>query len=123
MEWESVKEIAEPYVVKSELTVRIRRFLAGDAATVKQSCRSFCMRFGLCVTVTLCDFIYTGGSESGVEIGLTNYPRFPSTKDELRDKATRLAVKLMEDCEQLTVLLVDDETTVWVTRRDEDLGS
>ena len=50
---------------------------------------------GLCVTVNDVQFIYTGGKESGVQIGLINYPRFPSKDEDVMQHAVELAYKLM----------------------------
>lgn len=53
-------------------------FIAGaDLQAVKNACRLFCDREGLCVTVTPTSYIYTGGETEGVIVGLINYPRFP----------------------------------------------
>jgi len=41
-------------------TIRFDIFIAGDLATAKQVCRSYCAA-GLCVTIEPVDFVYTGG--------------------------------------------------------------
>ena len=76
-------------------TIRFDIFIAGDLAVATQICREYCMAVGLCVTVEPVQYIYTGGEESGVRIGLINYPRFPSTHDEMREKVRRLAESLV----------------------------
>jgi hypothetical protein len=50
---------------------------------------------GLGVTVTPTSFVYTGGDERGVIVGLINYPRFPSTEKEINDHAVSIAHLLM----------------------------
>lgn len=102
---------------KVEPTFAIDIFIAGDIGQAKQVCRQHCYKVGLCVTVTPTDFIYTGGEEAGVRIGLTNYPRFPTTPDELREKANALALNLLDGLCQHSVLIRDPETTLWITRR------
>ena len=96
---------------RTELTYRIDLYLAGDLGVIRQACREYCFRVGLCVTLTPCDFIYTGGVESGVRVGLVVYPRFPCTRGELYIKAIILGHLLMERACQHTFLLVADDKT------------
>lgn len=74
---------------------------------------------GLCVTVTPCNFIYTGGQESGVSIGLLNYPRFPKEPTAITARAMKLAERLMVDLCQWPALVVTPEETTWINRRPE----
>lgn len=66
-------------------------YVAGDLTTAKQVCRTFCYRIGLCVFIHGGDYIYTGGEEAGVSVGLINYPRFPAEPAAIREKAFNLA--------------------------------
>lgn len=95
-------------------------FIAGELADAKRICREFCMAVGLCVTVTPADFIYTGGAESGVRVGLLNYPRFPSLPEEVLAKAGALARALVFGLHQHSALIVAPDQTFWLTRRDEE---
>ena len=104
---------------KNEKTFRSRIYIAGDYAEAKTLCRKYCMT-GLCVTLLKCDFVYTGGAESGVEVGLVNYPRFPSTEDEIRKKSVDLACELIRGLCQTSALVVDDVETTWITTREEN---
>ena len=66
---------------------------------------------GLCVTVTKTKFIYTGGSEAGVCIGLINYPRFPTENREVLYDAKELAVILMKElCQFRCTIITADKT-------------
>lgn len=94
--------------------------LAGDLAQAKQVCRAFCLNVGLCVTVRPQTFIYTGGEEEGVVIGLVNYPRFPSKPEALFETAERLAEELRLHLCQHSYLLLAPDKTKWVNRRDEN---
>jgi len=98
-------------------TYRFDIFIAGDVETAKAICRKHCFVVGLCVTVEPVSFIYTGGEETGVRIGLINYPRFPKTKDEIRDQAHALGLELMEGLFQLSFSVVGPDRTEWVSRR------
>ena len=51
----------------------------------------YCDEEGLCVTLTHTTFIYTGGREPGIIVGLINYPRFPRKQSEIYDIAMTLA--------------------------------
>lgn len=94
-------------------------FIAGDRAQAAQACRAFCWNMGLCVHVVDTDYIYTGGQEAGVKVGLVNYPRFPSTPDELWRRAEELGTVLMRELCQTSFLLQAPDRTVWFSRREE----
>lgn len=104
---------------RAETTYRVEICLAGDVGVVRQACREHTLEAGLCVTVAPCDFVYTGGAEAGALVRLVNYPRFPSTGQELWGKAVRLGELLMRRCCQTSFLLVADDRTEWFSRRDE----
>ncbi|WP_441252655.1 hypothetical protein AB8A28_24745 [Tardiphaga sp. 71_E8_N1_1] len=96
-------------------------FIAGDHAQALRACRSYCDEIGLCVTVEPTTYVYTGGAEAGVRIGLINYPRFPSTPKSIFDRAETLARTLLESLDQQSVSIVATGKTVWLSRRSEDL--
>jgi hypothetical protein len=100
-------------------TIRFDIFIAGDLTVAKQVCREHCFSAGLCVTVEPVTYIYTGGEENGVRVGLINYPRFPSTHDELLNKARELAEKLMHRLCQQSFSVVGPHRTEWYSRRPE----
>lgn len=97
-----------------------RIFIAGDLATIKQVCRQYCMVIGLCVTVQPTDFIYTAGEESGAVIGLINYARFPSSSDEIKQKAETLAHQLMIACCQRSFSIVTPDESTYYQRSELD---
>ena len=98
-------------------TIRVDIFIAGDIEQAKQVCREYCFDVGLCVTVEPTAYIYTGGEEAGVRIGLINYPRFPATLAEIREKANILADRLMHSLCQQSYSVVGPEETEWFSRR------
>lgn len=104
-------------IIESCETYRVDIFIAGDLAQAKQVCREHCFEVGLCVTVEPVTYIYTGGEEEGVRVGLINYPRFPSSKLDLIEKAEALAEKLMTRLCQHSYSIVGPETTTWFSRR------
>lgn len=81
---------------------------------VTEVCQEYCNRIGLCVTVTPTHFIYTDGREKGCLIGLINYPRFPSTPNEIYNKAFDLACILREKFNQLKVSIICTDKTFMI---------
>lgn len=93
-------------------------YIAGDAHAAREACRAHCMEVGLCVTVEPLDFIYTGGAESGVRIGLINYPRFPAEPADIWAKAVSLAELLIVHLHQHSASVVATDRTLWLSRRE-----
>ena len=102
---------------KIAATIRFDIFMAGDIAVAKQACRGFCFDEGLCVTIEPTTFIYTGGEEEGIRVGLINYPRFPTTVDALSEVTRRLAHRLMLTLCQHSYSIVGPNDTEWYSRR------
>ena len=76
--------------------------------------RVYCDSVGLCVTVTPTKFIYTGGHEDGVAIGLINYPRFPDSPTGIRGKAVKIARELLAAMGQNRISIVCRDETIMV---------
>jgi hypothetical protein len=94
-------------------------YLSGDINNIKQTCREFCLEVGLCVTIKKTTFIYTGGEELGVEIGLLNYPRFKESNSEILRKAKELANKCRDSAAQHSWLIVTPKETIWNSTRQQ----
>lgn len=92
-------------------------YMAGDIAQAKQVCREYCLDLGFCVHVEPVDFIYTGGEETGFKVGIIHYPRFPSTHDDLWQRATELADVMMKRLCQHSYSIVGPRDTIWFSRR------
>jgi hypothetical protein len=92
--------------------------LVHDVADAKAICKAFVDTVGLCVTFTETTFIYTEtedtpkGHEPGFGVGLIDYPRFPSTPDEIKAKAIELAGLLKEAFKQHRVSVVCTDETI-----------
>ena len=95
-------------------------FIAGDAAEARKACREHCLAVGLCVTVTPTDFIYAGGAEAGVIVGLINYPRFPADPEDIWGRALALAKILMVGLHQWSCSVQAPDKTIWLSRRPGD---
>lgn len=73
---------------------------------------------GLCVSVTPTTFVYTNGSEPGFAVGLINYPRLPSSPEQIHERAMKLAGILMELGKQFKVTVVDPQTTTMLSSEE-----
>ena len=80
------------------MTVTI--FIAGDYHKACNLCAEWFGMTGGCATVTPTYYIYTGGREAGVAVGLINYPPHPSTEQDLMASARELAEFLRADLGQ-----------------------
>lgn len=107
----------------TEPTFTAEIYLAGDLRDIERRCAEHCMEIGLCVSVEPVKFIYTGGREDGAVVRLVNYPRFPATPEQIRQKANILAELLIRHCHQWSALVVDRELTTWLTYKPEDSRS
>lgn len=96
----------------------VKLYLSGPIEVAKQVLREECMKEGLCVTIEPTTFIYTGGEELGYVIGLLNYPRFPSTPDQLEARAKTLMAALLAGTFQHSVLMMTPTVTEWITLRE-----
>lgn len=105
-------------ITKNVPTYGIHIYGSGPLAVAEQTCRRFCLE-GLCVTISPTRFIYTGGEETGYCVNLLNYPRFPAEPDKLNDTAKRLALELLEDTYQHSILIVNPNEAIWFTKREQ----
>lgn len=103
-------------IATADPTFRVDIFIAGDRRAATEACREFCLE-GLCVSITEADFVFTGGMESGVRVGLINYPRFPATRTQLQETGQRLGRFLIERLHQSSCTVVSDLDTVFLSRR------
>lgn len=95
-------------------------YMAGDIDDAKRKLTQLAATKGACWSVDPTEFIYTGGRELGFIVRLINYPRFPSTTDQLFDQMHTVATELMTGLGQGSCSIVGPEETVWLTRRKED---
>lgn len=99
-------------------TYRVDLYLGGDLNDARRVCREFCCA-GLCVTIEPIEYVYNRGSETGVRVGLINYPRFPGTPEEVWTKAVALARLLIERLCQWSALVESRDRTLWISTREE----
>lgn len=92
-------------------------FIAGDVVNAKETCSAYCDEVGLCVTVSETTYIYKGGSEAGVVVGLINYPRFPSSQNAITDIAIDLGWRLHAALGQQSFTVQTPGITLWFSTR------
>jgi hypothetical protein len=107
-------------IAKTENTYWVKLYISGSLNVIEQTCRKYCLTNGLCVTVTPTRFIYTGGEETGAEIGGIQYPRFPESEGTILAKMKHLAFFLLEETCQHSILIMTPQITEWITKRDND---
>ena len=90
-----------------------RIYIAGDVSVVKDVCREYVDK-GLCVKISECDYVFTGGVESGVEIVLINYMRFPSSREKITEDAIELAKILIKRLFQFSASVVTDDESIYI---------
>lgn len=92
-----------------------------ESSEAESICRAYCDEVGLCVSVTQTTFVYTGGSEPGVIVGLIHYPRFPheSPENVIRKHAAAIAKRLKEAFRQERITIVYPDMTVMLEKGDK----
>lgn len=93
-------------------------YIAGSSEMAKHYCAEYCM-LGLCVSVSDCEYVYTGGQEKGVKITLINYARFPTTQSDITGKAKNLGEFLCRKLHQSSFSVVSPCGSFFISRRDD----
>ena len=70
--------------------------------------------------MTPTEYVYKNGQESGVIIGIINYPRFPRSQDELWTVAVELTNLLMIELCQSSATIETPESTHWLSTRENE---
>ena len=97
--------------------------LGTPPSVAKSKIKEYVNAVGLCVTYTETEFIYTkgdgivsrSGGEPGFIVGLINYPRFPSSPEQIKAHAIAIAEMLLKTCKQLKITVVMPTETVMIS--------
>lgn len=89
-----------------------------DRAVALDAIQQYVNAVGLCVTVTDTQYVYTNGGEPGFIVGLINYPRFPSTPEQIKAHALAIAEMLLKTCKQLKVSVVMPDETIMISAEE-----
>jgi len=84
---------------------------------IRQWLQNYCDTVKLGITLTPTEFIYVGGREPGVIVGLINYPRFPKPIEEIKAQAFDIANGLMKLCHQERLSIVFSDETMMLERQ------
>ena len=77
----------------------------------EQILQEYCDDIPYCVSMTPTKFIYDGSNEEGIIIGLINYPRFPSTREDVTNKAFEIAEIFLKKFNQNRISIVCSDQT------------
>ena len=108
-------------LIKAVKSFPISIFIAGPYSEAVKICKKYCDDTGFCVTVTETEYVHTSGQESGVIVGLINYPRFPSDSATMFSRASAIAELLRVGLNQESYSIQTPETTVWYSYRKGDV--
>jgi hypothetical protein len=109
-----------PVIKTVDNPLKVEIFIAGHVGEAIDTCRNFCDNVGLCVTITETSYVYRGGQEPGIIVGLINYPRFPTTEQKMVDTALNLAYRLLVDLEQLSFTVQGPSGAYFYSWREVD---
>lgn len=87
--------------------------MAGDYSVAVQHASEFTFDHGACFQIASCDYVYTGGKESGITARVLCYPRFPKTDKELLDEAKLFAFGLAEKLCQKSFTIETSTDTIY----------
>lgn len=71
-----------------------RIWIAGDISDARRAIQEWCTETGDCYAVSACDYVYSGGVESGVCVTRINYDRFPEDEEQLLKRVLLLSAHL-----------------------------
>lgn len=114
-----MRETMKPRVERTK-SFPVSIFIAGDYNRAVCCAREYCDTASYCVTVTQTRYVYNGGEEAGVIIGLINYPRFPKSQDVILAHATALGNTLLKVLGQQSFSIQTPDDTIWYSYRTED---
>lgn len=108
-------------LIKRTRSFPVTIFIGGKRLLPAQKIlQEYCDTVGYCVTLKSTQYIYKDGNEYGFEVGLINYPRFPSDPTNIINKAIEIAEKLRVGLKQESYSIQTPDDTIWYSYRKED---
>lgn len=108
-------------LIKNARSFPVTIFIAGSYSKAMKIVQKYCDEVGYCVTVKPTLYVYKGGQEGGVEVGLINYPRFPAEPKQIIDKAIEIAERLRVELAQESYSIQTPDDTIWYSYRKGDM--
>lgn len=96
--------------------------IAGDVPTAEAFLRKLAMR-GACYQVTPCNYIYTGGAESGMTVRVMQYARFLKDEQEIFDAVYEDALLLAKELCQTSFSIETSYNTMYYQAKGFDKRS
>lgn len=107
-------------LIKQTKSFPVTIYIAGSYSKAITAVQEYCDTKGFCVTIKPALYVYTNGKEHGVEVGLINYPRFPSDPATIVSKALAIANLLREKLDQESFSIQTPHETIWHSYRTTD---
>ena len=109
-------------LIKHTRSFPVSIYMAGSYSKALKLIQEYCDQVGYCVTIHSNLYVYRGGKEAGIRVGLINYPRFPSDPVTIVAKATEIAEKLRVGLKQESYSIETPHDTIWYSYRKEDVS-
>lgn len=108
-------------LIKKAKAFPVTIYIGGRYNKAVKILQEYCDTVGYCVTIKTTNYIYKGGQEYGIEVGLINYPRFPSDPATIINKAIDIAEKLRVGLDQESFSIQTPDDTIWYSYRKGDI--
>lgn len=108
-------------LIKRAPSFPVTIFIAGRYNKAIKVLEQYCNDTSYCVTIKSTLYIYKGGQEYGLEVGLINYPRFSADPTTIVNKAIEIAEKLREKLDQESFSIQTPHDTIWYSYRKGDV--
>lgn len=99
--------------IASVKTSYVTIHMAGDLDTAIQCAREYTYQKGACFQITPCEYVYTGGKESGITARVICYPRFPKSDEVLLAEAKEFAFVLAKKLCQKSFTIETSNDTIY----------
>lgn len=93
---------------EAKIWLGLREGYTDNIFTTEEVCKEicdYCTEVKQCVTISPTNFAYVHGEEPGLIIGFINYPRYPYSEAEIRNRAQNLTERLMKKFKQYRVTI------------------
>ena len=94
-----------------------RIYVGGNQQAAEMVCREACFPQGLCVTIDPTLYVFAGGTEGGVCVGMIQYPPFPEEQESLEARAITLGRAIAEANHQWSFTIVTPTRNIYCSRR------